>query len=223
MPRSSPTISVLVVDDHRAVAEAIRSTVAQQRGFTATSVTSGEEAIEAVRRRPPDIVLMDVSMPGLGGLEATRRIKELAPDLPVIMLSAFEDDLLKARALEAGAAGYVSKIDPMGAVIEAVRRTHAGKPILDDEEVERLERRLRRRRLQDATERQRANRLSEREIEILQALADGRSSREAASHLGITPNTLRTHMQNVTTKLGVHSKVEAIVVAIRHGKITARS
>jgi two-component system, NarL family, response regulator LiaR len=220
---SAPPISVLVVDDHRAVAEAIRDAFDGDKAFSARAAWSGEEALEAVSRDRPDVVLMDVTMPGIGGLEATRKIAEHAPDVKIIMLSAHEDDLVKARALEAGALGYLSKISPMGELVEAVRRAVKGEPLLDQEEVGRLERRLHRRRSQDATEKARANRLSARETEILQLMADGLAPTEIASRLSISQHTLRTHVQNILTKLGVHSKVEAIVVAIRHGKVSART
>ncbi|HEY1330665.1 MAG TPA: response regulator transcription factor [Actinomycetota bacterium] len=221
-PRASaPPISVLVVDDHRAVAEAIRDALAGDKAFAATAAWSGEEALGIVERDWPDVVLMDVTMPGMGGLEATRRISELAPGVKVIMLSAHDDDLVRARAIEAGALGYLSKISPMGDLVEAVRRATRGDPLVPQEEVDRLHRRLHRRRSQDSTERQRAERLSLREIEILQLMADGIAPPEIAARLHISQHTLRTHVQNILTKLGVHSKVDAIVVAIRHGKVSA--
>ena len=216
-------MSVLVVDDHRAVAEAIRDAFAGDKAFSARAAWSGEEAMEIVRSDWPDIVLMDVSMPGMGGLEATREITEAAPGVKVIMLSAHEDDLVKARALQAGALGYLSKISPMDELVQAVRRAVAGEALLDEEEVARLDRRLHRRRSQDATEKARVSRLSARETEILQMMADGLSPTEISSRLKISQHTLRTHGQNILTKLGVHSKVEAIVVSIRHGKVSART
>lgn len=220
MPAKPTRIRVLVVDDHTVVAEALRTSV-EREGFDVRAVTSGEEALTAVADAPPDVVLMDVNMPGIDGVEAARRIREEAPDIRVVMLSAFEDDLVKARALDAGAVGFLSKVGPMTDLIGAVRRAHAGEPLVDDEEAHRLERRLHHRRSQDATERQRVGRLSPREISILQALADGLAPKEAARRLGITQTTFRTHIQNTLMKLGVHSRTEAIVLAIRHGVVSA--
>ena len=215
------SISVLVVDDHLAVAEAIRGALASERGLAVSAANSGEEAIDVIQRDRPDVVLMDLAMPGIGGLEATRRILEHDDGVRVIILSAHEDDLMKARALEAGASGYFSKISPMEQLIDAVRRAHRGEPLLDQQEVNRLHRRLRRRRSRDESERQRVGRLSGRETEILQLMAEGLGSPEIAERMHITAATLRTHTQNALTKLGVHSKVEAVVLAIRHGKVTS--
>lgn len=218
-PKPTP-IRVLVVDDHTVVAEALRTSV-EREGFEVRAATSGEDALRAIAEDPPDIVLMDVNMPGIDGVETARRIRGEAPGTRVVMLSAFEDDLVKARALDAGAVGFLSKAGPMADLVGALRRAHAGEPLLDDEETHRLERRLHHRRSQDATERQRVGRLSPREVAILQALADGLPPKEAGRRLGITQTTFRTHVQNILMKLGVHSRTEAIVLAIRHGVVSA--
>jgi len=214
-------ISVLVVDDHKAVAEAICGAMSSQRGLHVRATWSGEAAVEAVEGGGPDVILMDVTMPGMGGLEATRRIHSADPDVKVIMLSAHDDDLLKARALEAGASGYLSKISPMDQLVDAVKRAHSGQPLHEQEEVDRLQRRLRRRRSLEESERERVARLSGRETEILQLAAEGLESQAIADRLGISHATVRTHMANALTKLGVHSKTEAVVLAIRHGKVAA--
>jgi two-component system response regulator DegU len=212
-------ISVLVVDDHRAVAEAIRGAMSSQRGLTVDAAWSGEEALDIVHRDPPDVILMDVAMPGMGGLEAARRILEADPNVKVIMLSAHDDDLLKARAMETGAWGYLSKISPMDQLVDAVRKAKRGEPLLDQEEIDRLQQRLRRRRSVEESERERVARLSARETQILQLMAAGLDSQAVADKLGISHATVRTHTANALTKLGVHSKVEAVVLAIRHGKV----
>ena len=217
--KSRERISVLVVDDHRAVAEAIRGAMSSQRGLSVDAAWSGEEALDIVRRDPPDVILMDVAMPGMGGLEATRRILEADSDVKVIMLSAHDDDLLKARAMETGAWGYLSKISPMDQLVDAVRKAKRGEPLLDQEEIDRLQRRLRRRRSVEESERERVARLSARETQILQLMAEGKDSRAVAAQLGISHATVRTHTANALTKLGVHSQVEAVVLAIRHGKV----
>jgi len=221
MQTKSESIRVLVVDDHRAVAEAICGAMSSERGLRVQAAWSGEEAVEVVQSTDPDVVLMDVTMPGIGGLEATRRIHDAAPDVKVIMLSAHDDDLLKARALEAGASGYLSKISPMDQLVTAVKRAHKGQPLHEQEEVDRLQRRLRRRRALEESERERVGRLSARETEILQLTAEGLESQAIADRLGISHATVRTHTANTLTKLGVHSKTEAVVLAIRHGKVAA--
>jgi two-component system response regulator DegU len=220
-PRTRERITVLVVDDHRAVAEAIRGAMSSERGLDVSATWSGEEALEIVQRDPPHVILMDVAMPGMGGLEAARRILEADPEVKVIMLSAHDDDLLKARALETGASGYLSKISPMDQLIAAVHKARRGEPLHDQEEVDRLQRRLRRRRSREEPERERVARLSGRETEILQLMAEGLDSKAIADQLGIRHATVRTHTANALTKLGVHSKVEAVVLAIRHGKVAS--
>jgi len=222
--RDEDEIRVLVVDDHKAVAEAICGAMSSQAGLHVQAAWSGEdavEAVEAVNDGGPDVILMDVTMPGIGGLEATRRIHSSDPDVKVIMLSAHDDDLLKARALEAGASGYLSKISPMDQLVDAVKRAHNGQPLHEQEEVDRLQRRLRRRRSLEESERERVGRLSGRETEVLQLTAEGLESQAIAERLGISHATVRTHMANALTKLGVHSKTEAVVLAIRHGKVAA--
>jgi DNA-binding NarL/FixJ family response regulator len=210
-----------VVDDHRTFAEALGMAVGMQKGFTAQVAKSGREAIEIAGRERPDVVLMDLQMPGMGGLEAIRKIRELDPGAKVIVLSAHDDDLRKGQAVEAGASGYISKLTPLEDVPTMVRRLHSGEPLIDSHEKARLLRNLRRQRHQEATERQRANRLTPRQIEILQMMADGVAVADIARRLEVSPFTLRTHVQNILTRLSVHRKEEALVVAIRHGKISA--
>ncbi|HEX2068891.1 MAG TPA: response regulator transcription factor [Actinomycetota bacterium] len=124
--------------------------------------------------------------------------------------------------MEAGAVGYLTKITSLEELPELLRRASRGESLLEDEEAERLLRYLRHRRHQESTERQRANRLTPRQIEILQHMADGVPVQEIAKQLNMSPYTLRTHVQNILTRLGVHTKLEALAVAIRHGKISTR-
>jgi len=214
-------ISVLVVDDHRTFAEAVATAVGLERGFRTRTAISGAEAIELAERHRPDVVMMDVSMPGVGGLEAIRRVREAHPGTRVIVLSGYDDDLTKGLAVEAGAIGYVSKETPVGDLPRLIRQAHAGQMLFEPGEMTRLLRVLRHRRHQEATERQRANRLTPRQIEILQLMADGFPVPQIADRLSLSPNTLRTHVQNILPRLAVHKKEEAIVVAIRHGKISS--
>jgi len=213
-------ISVLVVDDHRTFAEALAMAVGLEKDMVARVAWSGLEALQMVERDQPDVILVDLLMPGLTGIETIRRIRELHSDASVVVISAHDDDLSRARAIEAGAKGFLSKLTPLSELPGLIRRARSGELLLDSEESARLLRVLRHRRHQVATERQRANRLTPRQIEILQLLSDGVPVGKIAQRLSMTPATLRTHMQNVLTRLGVHTKVEAVAVAIRHGKIS---
>jgi len=214
-------ISILLVDDHRTFAEALAVTFRLEKDLSVQVASSGSEAVSASGNERPDVILLDLEMPGLGGLEVIRRIRTSAPSARIIVLSGHDEDLLKARALEAGAVGYVSKFTPVDSIPDLVRKAHRGERIIDRAETARLLRVLRHRRHQEATERQRVNRLTHRQQQILQLMAEGISSREMASQLNLSPYTLRTHVQNILTRLSVHTKTEALAMAIRHGKVSA--
>jgi two-component system NarL family response regulator len=214
-------ITVLIVDDERTFGEALQLALRHERDLLVVDVaTDGETAVRAVDAHHPDVVLMDVAMPGMSGIEVTRRIKEIDPDAQVLILSGHEDPLLLARAVQAGAVGLLRKTEAVVEVASSVRRAYRGEPIHDEDELESALRRLRHRRAADADARQRLERLTPRERQILERMATGASAPDIARALGMSPHTLRTHTQNILTKLGVHSKMEALVLAIRHGVVT---
>jgi DNA-binding NarL/FixJ family response regulator len=220
---AAPVISVLVVDDHRTFAEALGVVFGLEKDLRAEVAASAAEAVEAADRAHPDVILMDLEMPGGGGLDAIRKVHAVHPAARVVAVSAHDEELVRAQAIEAGAVGFISKATPLGDLPEIVRKVGRGEAMLDRQEAARLLRVLRRRRHQESTERQRANRLTPRQTQIMQMMADGASSEEIARRLKVSPYTLRTHVQNILTRLGVHTKVEAMAIAIRHGKISARS
>jgi DNA-binding NarL/FixJ family response regulator len=217
--RRGGSVKVLVVDDHRTFAEALALTLRLEPGVVTQVAATGAEAVEAAARTHPDVVLMDIEMPGMDGVTAIRRIREVQPSAPVIVLSAHDDELVRARAIEAGAVGYVSKLTAVSEIPGLVRRAQRGEALLEAPEAARLLRLLRHRRHQESTERQRANRLTARQIEILELIADGVPGHEIARRLDVSPATIRTHVQNILTRLGVHTKPEAVAMAMRHGKI----
>jgi len=216
-------IRILVVDDHRTFAEALAMGLQTQPGFSVATAGNGPQAVEVAARFRPNVVLMDMQMPGMGGVEAIRRVREVDREIRVVVVSAFDEEILQAQAIEAGAVGFLTKQTALADLPGLVRRVHAGEALVDRQEYVCLLRVLRRRRHQEATERQRANRLTPRQIEILQLMADGVDGKEIARRLEMSPLTLRTHVQNILTRLAVHRKDEALVVAIRHGKISAGS
>jgi DNA-binding NarL/FixJ family response regulator len=220
--RGGGSIRVVVADDHRTFAESLRIALHSEPGIRVVAVChDGAEAMEAIRTKRPDVVLMDVVMPGVDGIAATRSMRESEDDTTVLMLSAQDDDDIAGRALEAGAAGFVSKSVPLKDVVRIVRAAARGEPVLAPEEVRRLTAAARKRREQAAALRERVTRLSARETEILQRMADGASPADIARAMRISPNTVRTHVQNILFKLKVHSKVEALAAAIRFGKVRA--
>ncbi|MFI5054133.1 MAG: LuxR C-terminal-related transcriptional regulator, partial [Acidimicrobiia bacterium] len=158
-------------------------------------------------------------MPGIDGLEASRRIRTASAETAVIILTGSEDELALGRAVQAGARGVLRKTAAVTDVVQAVRRARRGEPLNPPADVEGALRDLRRSGSRDTDMAQRLGRLTPRELEILQLLADGGTPDSIAKTLGVSRHTLRTHVQNILTKLGVHSKLDAIVAAIRHGKV----
>ena len=214
-------ITVVIADDHRSFGEALEVALDKEQDLRVIEVvTDGEAAVETASKEQPDIVLMDLQMPGVDGIEATRRIHDESTGTMVIILSGQNDDISLARAIQAGARGYLRKTEAVGGLADAIRRAYRGEPLHTSAEVEESLRKLRRRRASDGNLAQRIDRLTPRETEILQRMADGDPPEKIARELGMSKHTLRTHTQNVLTKLGVHSKLDAIVAAIRYGKIS---
>jgi DNA-binding NarL/FixJ family response regulator len=221
MAEEKRPIRVLICEDHRTFAEALQRVIDLESGLEVITVAhDGREAVDLAVENRPDVVLMDMEMPELDGIQATRRIMKASPDTKVVILSAHYDDTLVARAVEAGAAGYLTKTRSVGDVADAVRAAAEGEPLIDAEEAGRVMAMLRLRREEDAHARDRVRRLTPRQVEILQKMADGMSSEAISRSLEISPQTLRTHVQNILTRLKVHSKIEALALAIRHGQVT---
>ena len=218
--RTNGDIRVVIADDHRSFGEALQIALDSERDLTVIEVvTDGESAVEVAHEQHPDVLLMDVQMPGVDGLEATRRIHRDASETKVILLSGHDDDVVLARAVEAGARGFLRKTQAVSDLANAIRRAHRGEPLHAAGEVEQSLARFRMQRRVEGELAQRVERLTPRELEILQRIAAGENSAEIAEGLGMSRHTLRTHVQNVLTKLAVHSKTDAVVAAIRYGKV----
>ncbi|MEO8423706.1 MAG: response regulator transcription factor [Actinomycetota bacterium] len=220
MDADEARISVLIVDDHRAFGEALAMALGKEADLDIFEVTvDGESAIESAGARRPDVVLVDLQMPGIDGLETSRRIRAVSKETAVVVLTGSDDELALGRAIQAGAHGFLRKTAAVQDLAEAVRAAHRGEPLNAHDEIEFALRRLRRLRAREDDIAQRFDRLTPRELQILQLLADGMGSDDITSQLDFSRNTLRTHIQNILTKLGVHSKLDAIVAAIRHGRV----
>jgi DNA-binding NarL/FixJ family response regulator len=220
MDADEARISVLIVDDHRAFGEALAVALDKEDDLEVVVVAvDGESAAEEAEARQPDVVLVDLQMPGIDGLETSRRIRAVSKETAVVVLTGSDDELALGRAIQAGAHGFLRKTAAVQDLAQAVRAAHRGEPLNGHDEVEFALRRLRRLRARDDDIDQRFDRLTPRELQILQLLAESKTPDEIATELAVSRNTLRTHIQNILMKLGVHSKLDAIVAAIRLGRV----
>ena len=214
-------ITVIIADDHRSFGEALQIALDKERDLSVVGVVDrGDDAVRTTIHDQPDVVLMDLRMPDVDGLEATRRLREEGSHSAVIILTGEGDDVSLARAIQVGARGFLYKTAPMIDVVDAVRRASRGEPLHRPAEVNRALKTMRARSKHDTELERRVERLTPREIEILQAMAEGLAAEQIVERLGMSRHTLRTHTQNILTKLGVHSKTDAVVAAIRFGKAT---
>jgi two-component system nitrate/nitrite response regulator NarL len=193
-------------------AEALRLSI-EDLGLSVTHVaTTGEEAIAEVDRSMPDVILMDIGLPDQSGLHAGRTILERHPDAKIIALTALSDRSTADQALRIGFAGYLTKDTPVAEFVNAVRSAIDGHVVVPQRLAP-----MRRRSQAEAEIALMASQLSPREREVLTLLVQGANGRIVASTLNISLNTVRTHVQNILTKLQVHSRLEAATFAVRHG------
>lgn len=215
-------IRIVLVDDQALFREGLRILLEQKPHLhILAEAADGEQAIDAARFHEPDIVLMDLRMPRLNGVEATRRITSEMPHVRVIVLTTFEDDEEVYAALSAGAAGYLLKASASERVIEAIELTAAGQSFLEPSVTAKLLNhfsRLAGNEVRRATP-PLAEPLSSRELDVLKHLAAGRSNKEIAHELGIAEGTVKNHMSNVLGKLGVLDRTQAALRARELGLI----
>ncbi len=216
MPDARPRrIRVLLVDDHQLLTGALTRILEREPDIEVVGVAASVAEARAAASRPVDVVLMDYRLPDGTGAEATRILKARHPAARVVMLTAVADDETILDSIQAGADGYLTKDRAVDEVVDAVRAAHAGETLLPRSVILDIARRVVAAR-ERAIERPRIEPLTPREFEVLRALAEGLSSASICERLVITPNTLRTHVQNIMAKLGVHSKLEAVAFALRH-------
>ncbi len=196
----------MLVDDHPAFRKGMAALIESEPGLEVVGQTGdGGEALELYRQKKPDIVLMDLRLPGLGGVEATMAIRKEFPDARIIVLTTFDTDEDIYRAVQSGAKSYLLKDTPEDELAATIRAVHAGEAALPEKMAKRL------------AERQQRADLSPRETEVLQLLTKGRSNKEIAASLFVSEDTVKAHLKTLFAKLKVQDRTEAAISAIRHG------
>lgn len=221
MAQPADVTRVLVVDDHEMFSEALELLLGRQPDVEL--VGSARDAAEAMDmlHHDPDVVLMDLDMPGTDGIEATRQIRERIPGAKIVLLTAIQSPEVIAEALSAGACGYVPKTRAVDDLMDVVRRAAAGEIVLPERDLAAVLAQLGGNGNKVSAAEAALARLTPRENEILRALADGNTTSQVADSLGISALTVQSHVKNILAKLGVHSKIEAVTLAWRFGLASA--
>ncbi len=200
------TIRILIVDDHPLLQEGIALVVDYESDMTVVgAAATGRQSIEMFEKVRPSLVLMDLRLPDMNGIDAMIAIREKAPTAKVIILTTFEGDAEVNRALKAGAAGYLLKTMPRKQIIESMRLIHAGKRKIDPGVAANL------------AEHMGQEALSQRETEILRQVAEGSRNKEIAANLALSEETIKSHMKNILGKLGAADRTQAVSIAVRRG------
>jgi NarL family two-component system response regulator LiaR len=211
-------IKVLLAEDHVIVREGTREFVQREPDMEVVGEAGdGEEAVKLASKLKPDVIVMDIAMPKLNGIEATKQIKALHPSTAILILTAYDYDQYIFALLDAGAAGYLLKGVQAHEVIDAIRAVYAGESVLHPVVARRVVNRLV---SPGSSESQATELLSEREMEVLKLAATGISNKEIARQLFLSPRTVQVHLGNIFSKLGVASRTEAILYGLRRGLLT---
>ncbi len=214
----SDLIRVLIADDQTLIREGLETLLSLSSGLEVVGTArDGEEAVRLATERHPDVVLMDLRMPRLDGVEATRRVTRAAPGTRVIALTTYADDDSIFGVLEAGAMGYLTKDAGAREIVEAIRTVHAGEALLDPAVQARVLQQLRAPHPAAAAAPTLPDDLTLREAEVLRLIAQGLSNREIADRLVVTESTIKTHINNLFSKIGARDRAQAVVYAMRHG------
>jgi two-component system response regulator NreC len=211
---AAPPIRLILVDDHQIVRTGLRMLFASEPDIEIVGEgDSGAAAIDLAQRVHPDVVVMDVAMPGMSGIEATRHIKEVAPNVAVLALTMYEDEEYFFQMIDAGASGYVPKRAAPDDLLAAIRVVAQGNVFLHAT----LARFLTRDTTRAATEALADDNLTAREWEVLKLIAEGLTSREIAARLVISPKTVDRHRENIMAKLNLHNRAELVRFAVARG------
>lgn len=219
MSRQQPVIRVLIVDDHMLIREAVAHGLAKYDDIQVVDqASSGEKCLELVNIHYPHIVLMDVKMDGIGGLEATRRINQSHPGTRVIVVTVCDNNVFPTRFLQAGAYGYLTKDVPLEKIVEAIRCVHKGQRYLSAD----IARQIAFSHLQDQSQKV-FDVLSERELQVSIMIVNGTKVQEIAEKLSLSPKTVNSYRYRIFEKLFIDSDVELTILAIKHGLLEVDS
>ena len=208
-------IKVLIVDDHELVRDGIEHLLKSVPNIEVIDkAESGEEAIAKARINMPQVILMDIKMPGIGGLEATRKLRRLDPDVKILIVSVCDDDLLPAHLMKAGASGYLTKGASQNELKNAIQAVHAGQRYISPQ----IAKQLAVRRIDDKKYSPFED-LSERELQVLLMVVKGMNAREIGEKLNLSPKTVNSYRYRFFEKLEVKNDVELILLAVRHGLV----
>ena len=211
-------IKVLVVDDHDLVRTGITRMLADIDGLQVVGqADSGEESLKKARERKPDVVLMDVKMPGIGGLEATRKMLRSHPEIKVVAVTVCEDDPFPTRLLQAGAAGYMTKGAGLAEMVQAIRLVFAGQRYISPQIAQQLAIKS----FQPQVNNSPFDLLSEREIQIALMIVGCQKVQVISDKLCLSPKTVNTYRYRIFEKLSISSDVELALLAVRHGMVDA--
>jgi len=211
-------VRILIADDHAVLREGMRNLLEEEKDFEVIGEAGdGEEAVKLASELKPDVAVMDIVMPKLNGIEATRKIKQIAPNIAILILTAYDDDEYVLGLLDAGAAGYLLKSARGRDLAGAIRAVKSGKSVLHPKIIAKL---LKRAMIAPVGERKASDLLSERESEVLRLVALGMSNKEIAGKLFLSQRTVKAHLTNIFNKLNVASRSEAIVKGLKWGLVT---
>jgi NarL family two-component system response regulator LiaR len=214
---SSQTIQVMLVDDHAMVRAGLKALLEQFDGIKVVGdAANGFQAIELVKQMQPDVILMDLSMPGMDGIEAIQRILAIRPEQRILVLTGFLDEERLIQAIQAKAQGCVDKTIPPEDLVQSIRDVYAGKPSLSSGLAWRVLRRMNGNEIRQ----QKKDNLTEREIEVLRLLTQGKLDEEIARELVLAEVTIRTHISRILTKLGLENRVQAALYGLRLGLVS---
>ncbi len=210
------TIKVLLADDHPVVRRGLHSCLQKESRLKVVGEsTTGEEAVDQALKLQPDVILMDISMPGMNGLDATQRLREQAPDIKVLVLSVHSNRDYIFRIIQAGAHGFISKEASPDDLLKAIDSVHSGKTFFSPEIAQAALQQL----VQNGGKKEPFAQLTSREREVLVLIAEGKSNKEIATKLGIGVRTIETHRERIMRRLDIHSVAGLTKFAIANGLV----